>query len=165
MPRYSGQWIIAHRLAAELAGRGLANENAAGRLGALDRRRVDGGDIVCHGAGPGRVGHTGNRHEVFCRERDAMQRAQRPPLHDGLLRRFGRAERRFRQQDEKRVQGFLRRLGFCQRPLGQLDRRYILADNAAAQLHRRRIVKLVGVRTRHGGLTTDKSATLVRSVS
>jgi hypothetical protein len=163
--RYSGERAIADRLAAEFAGRGLADQNGAGCLSALNGGRVDHADIFCHRARAGCIGHAGDRHQVLGRERNAVQRPERQPPHDGVLGRLGCLQSPLRQQDEKGVQSLLRRFRFCQSSLGQLDRRYVLADNPAPQLRRCRIVKLGAVRTCHRGLRRDKAATLNRPVS
>jgi len=78
-----------------------------------------------------------------------VQWAKRTALHNGILRRLGGAECGLRQQDEKGVEVLLSGFGFRQRPLGQLDRRYILVSDAPAQLRGCRIVKLGSIHVHH----------------
>ena len=73
-----------------------------------------------------------------------MQQPKRLAAHDCVLSGFGGGKRRFRQQNEKGVQGRLCRLGLGQRTPSQLNRRDILRGDAPAQLRGRHRIELSG---------------------
>ena len=103
------------RLAAELAGGGLADQDPAGLLRPLDRGRVRRSDIVRHAARAEGEALAADRDQVLGRERHAMQRPERLAAHHRIFGGLRRGQRLLRHQEEEGVERALRRLGLVQR--------------------------------------------------
>ena len=130
--------LVADGLAAELAGGGLADQDAAGLPGAFDRRRV-GTPRYCRPCSASRTRSARRRPRSGPWPRTARRAASPAHRHasprprpafaaaiacSGISRKNALSER-------------LRRLRLVQRTLGHLDRRDLAPRDARAQLHRR----------------------------
>src|SRR5262249_31786241 len=81
MPGDAGGGAAPRGFAADPAGGGLADRARPRLLGALDRRRVRGRDVVGHGARAETERHAADRDQVLGRERHAVQRPERVAAH------------------------------------------------------------------------------------
>ncbi len=103
----------------------LAEQNAAGRVQARDRRRVLGRNIAFQDPGSARRAHPGGIELVLYGVGNAVERPQRVATQHGRLRPARRLQRRLRKHRDVSPQARIEALDSLEIELGDLDRRYL----------------------------------------
>ena len=135
--RDPGQRAVADRLAAELAGRGLADDAGALPARPVHRGRVDRRHIVRHGAGAEGQLQAVHGDQVLDRNRQAVQQAEVFARHHGLLGLPCRLERQVRRSLDETVERGLQPFHPLQGRPDEVDRRDFSVRDQILQLDRR----------------------------
>ena len=128
------QGAVADRLAAELAGGRLSDDDAACLPDALHRRRIDRGDVVGREPGAERASDAVHRDEVLDGDRHSVQQAGRVVVEDRLLGLPCRCMRNVFGNGDEGVQLRLDLFQPRETSFEQLDRRDLPCQDKIAQL-------------------------------